>query len=145
MAAKLATLTLAVSTGTGTDNVVGSTVGGFHDYDYFMVDGVLTNTGSGAVDVCVQRRVGNSTLWRDWIHFPQLAAAAGAKLYTVTPQASNAIVAVGSGSDITLAANTTVGGHPGGALRLVANQSGAGVHISQTQTVYVTCWKDRHG
>lgn len=152
MATKLATFDLTVPAGTGSETVVGTSVGGFHPYDYFMVDATLTNTGSGTLNVYVQRRIGNETagsVWRDWIAFPQLSASAGTKVYTVTPQPANAIVSVGTGSATAatpaLTANSVVGGHPGGALRLVSVQSGVGTFISQAQTARVTGWKDRHG
>ena len=145
MANRYATLQLTVDTGTGSGYTTGTAVGGFGPYDYFMLDADLTNTDTGVVDVWLQRAsiYGGTTTWRDWMRFPQQAASAGIKHYTATPQPANAINAVGINGAPALAANTTVGGHPGYQLRAVAYQAGAGPYLAQTQTVTVFCWQGR--
>lgn len=156
MAIRVVTVLLTVDTGTGSGTVVGSAINSLGHGDYFMVDAHLNNTDTGTVDVYVQRKVtysqGSNTysLWRDWCHFPQLAASVGARNYSVPSTPSAAIYAVGTGTDGTyascatpaLAANSFVGGHPGDSARLVVVQGGGGPFVAQTQTVYVTSWQD---
>jgi hypothetical protein len=148
MAVALQTVTLTITTGTGSGTVLGTSANGFRKYDYFMLDANLLNSGTSAVDVYIQRAVTTyapteATVWRDWVHFPQLTAATGKKHYSLTPQPSGGIVAVGTGSTPALAANVAVGGHPGERLRLVTVQAGTGTYVAQTQTVHVTAWAGR--
>lgn len=156
MAIAVVTTPLTVATGTGSGTVVGSPSNSLGRGDYFMIDAALTNTGSGTVDVYVQRRIvykrgtTETSLWRDWGHLPQQAASAGSVHYSFTVQPSPVITQVGTGSDGTsascatpaIAANTFIGGHPGDSVRLVAVQGGGGTYVAQTQTVYITTWQD---
>lgn len=154
MATNLSTARIADSSPTGSSTTIGSTISGLDRYDYFMVDADLTNTGSGTLNVYLQRKVTiygstTSSVWRDWIAFPQLAASTATTRYTATPQPSNGITVVGTGSETAatpaLTANTAVGGHPGDTLRAVYVAAGIGTLVSSAQTIRVTGWQDRRG
>jgi hypothetical protein len=123
-------------------------VRGLRKYDWFTVDAVLKGNTGGTLDVYLQRQVkhDDGSVWLDWVHFPQQAAAAAKKAYTATAMASNGAVVVGTGSDagvsLALAANTVVGGHPGDVVRMVL-KSGASTSAATPQTVWITGWQGR--
>src|SRR5690606_37920398 len=87
-----------------------------------MIDADLVGATGGTLDVYLQREVAADE-WRDWLHLPQLSAAAQAISYTVPFAADPDIYTVGTGDADTatpaLAADTFVGGHPGDKLRAV--------------------------
>lgn len=110
-----------------------------------VIDATLTGGTGGTLDVYLQRKIASDT-WRDWVHFPQLAAAASKK-YTLTIIGNGAgIVEVGGGSDaspgVALAANTAVDVTPGGDVRLVF-VSGAGTSAGAAQTIIFTPYTER--
>jgi len=121
-----------------------TTASGLAKYDWLTVEADLLGATGGTLDVYIQRKLATN-LWRDWIHFPQLAGGAAAVKYSVQPQASSSIVAVGGGTDaapgVALAANTTIGGHPGDVLRVVL-VAGAGTSAGAAYTVRVMGWKN---
>ncbi len=110
----------------------------------FVIDAALFGGTGGTLDVYLQRKVATDT-WRDWIHFPQLAAAT-AKKYTVTVTGEGtSIVEVGAGTDSTpavaITANTVVNVLPGGDVRVVF-VSGTGVSVGALNTVTITPYVD---
>jgi hypothetical protein len=115
--------------------------------DRLVIDANLVGATGGTLDVYIQRKIAPDT-WRDWIHFPQLAAAAAAIRYTatITGDEVTGLVVVGQGTDaapgVTLAANTIVNCMPGGALRLVF-VAGAGTSAGAAQSVIVTPYTSR--
>jgi hypothetical protein len=124
--------------------VSAGTITGLARYDWITVEADLQGATGGTLDVYVQRKLATN-LWRDWIHFTQLAAGGAAVKYSAQPQPDTAIIVVGGGTDaapgVALAANTSVGGHPGDTLRLVF-VAGAGTSAGAAQTVRVMGWKD---
>lgn len=143
------TLSGSVTTGTTGAEVLG-TVRGLSKYDWFTVDASLSGVPPGTLDVYLQRQVARSEqvsggVWADWAHFPQLAAGASRAYYTAPSQSVDSITRVGRGTDASpgtpaLAANTTIGGHPGDALRLVV-KCGSATLTGTSISVYVTAWE----
>lgn len=120
---------------------VGGAVHGLDRFDDFTIDAALVGATDGALDVYLQRKIGDDA-WADWAHFPQLSAGGAAVRYSLhSGGAGNTLVVVGQGTDATpgvaLAANTFVGGHPGSAVRAVyvagaSTSAGAAVKIRIT-------------
>jgi hypothetical protein len=142
----------SVATGTTAVQLVGSAAKGLNRFDWFMVSGSLAGVPLGTLDVYVQRQISDSTevsggVWEDWIHFPQQSEAGARTYYTVQPQATSDLVVVGRGTDASagtpaLAANTSVGGHPGEKLRLVA-KCGSETLTGTSIAVTITGWQGR--
>lgn len=112
-------------------------------YDAFTVVADLVGATGGTLDVYVQRRLllaDGTSVWVDWIHFPQLAAGAAAVRYTVAPVANNTIVATGLNGTPALASNTCTGGHPGLECRVICT-AGASTSAGAAVTVYITGWQ----
>jgi hypothetical protein len=112
----------------------------FQRADRLVVDATLLGGTGGTLDVYLQRKIAADT-WRDWIHFPQVAAAT-AKKYTVTITGDGtSIVETGGGSDaapgVALAANTAVNVIPGGDVRVVF-VSGGGVSVGASNSITIT-------
>lgn len=141
-------LHLETITGTSPSSATTSaiaTVAGLLKYDAFTVDALLVGATGGTLDVTLQRKIDGVDLWVDWIHFAQLAAAASAVKYTVSPALTNTITTVGqsttaSPAAATLTAGTCVGGHPGDQIRCIAT-GGAGTSAGAAITIYITCWQ----
>ncbi len=116
---------------------------GLDKYTWFMIDADLQGATGGTLDVYLQRKLATN-VWRDWVHFTQLAAGASAVKYCVTPLSTNAIFIVGGGTDaapgVALAANTNVGGHPGEIVRIVF-VAGASTSAGAAQTIRIQCWQ----
>lgn len=137
-------------TGTTAATVIGSAKHGLFKYDWFTVDANLKGAVLGTLDVYLQRQVAeaaNTTggVWADWLHFPQLAAGAARVYYSAQCQAINDITVVGNGTDASagtpaLAANTSLGGHPGDSLRLVA-KAGSVTNTGTSITVRIRGWQ----
>ena len=111
--------------------------GGLQQYSWFVIDAELTGATGGTLDVYLQRKAPGTGIWYDYLHFPQVAAGAGAAYYTVQPQAIQGITVVGKGTTPALAANTCTGGHPGAELRCVF-VAGAGTSAGATQVIRIT-------
>lgn len=115
--------------------------------DRLVIDANLLGATGGTLDVYIQRKIAPDT-WRDWIHFPQLAAAAPAIRYTatITGDEVTGLVVVGQGTDaapgVALAANTIVNCMPGGFLRLVF-VAGVGTSAGAAQSVIITPYTSR--
>lgn len=127
--------------------IVGSNVGGLAAFDYFTIEAALIGATGGVLDLYLQRRVADASevaggVWADWLHFPQLGAAAGAIKYTARSGVDTSIRVTGFGTDASggtpaLAANTLCGGHPGEVLRLVA-VAGVSTSAGAAVTIYIT-------
>lgn len=127
--------------------VLSGLAAGLEGFDEVRIDADLVGATGGTLDVYVQRQVAldaeiSGGVWVDWIHFPQLGAGAAAVRYSVSPGAGVAISPVGVGTDASagtpaLAANTSVGGHPGSAVRVVC-VAGVSTSAGATVKVYVT-------
>jgi len=113
--------------------IPGSGEGPIAYYDTLEIEADLTGPTGGTLDVYVQRSRDGGTTYRDYIHFPQVAAGA-TKRYTVSPALSNTIVEVGQGTSPALAANTCAGGKWGPQLRLMVT-TGAGTSVAGSVTV----------
>lgn len=142
MKAQLFTLT-STSPASATTAVGASTAtqANLQEFDWFDVTAELQGATGGTLDVYLQRKEAADT-WKDWVHFPQLAAAAAAVKYHVPGNGSiAAITVIGGGTDATpgvvLAANTACGGLPGSALRVVF-VAGAGTSAGAAQTVRIS-------
>ena len=136
------------SPASATSALVGAVMNGLQRYDWFTVDAIIIGGTGGTIDVTIQRKIGNLPngtavdLWVDWLRFPQVAAATTTK-FSVNVASTNDIYTVGmvatAAFTATLAADTSVGGHPGNSIRVVAT-AGAGTSAGAVQTVYVTMW-----
>lgn len=125
---------------------MGSAVG-LAKYDWIIIDAQITGATGGTLDLVLQRKIEGYDIWVDWVRFPQAAAGAGAAQYHLSLQSTAAITAVdwdvtATPTAATIAANTTLGGHPGNQVRLVAT-AGASTSAGATQTVYITGWQTR--
>ena len=130
--------------------VSGMLLTGLDKYDFFCFDALLVGATGGTLDVYIQRLVdknynSGAGLWLDWIHFPQLGAGASAVDYSVSTVGSTTITKVGQTANdgVTgapaLAANTSVGGHPGDQIRVVA-VAGTSTSAGAAITLYVSAF-----
>jgi len=122
---------------------VGSPVNGLARYDWFLIDATIIGGTSGTVDAWLQRKIEGQDKWRDWIRFPQVAAAT-TKHYSVQMTGANSIYEVsqgtlGSPGTPTIPANTTIGGHCGDKVRLVVT-AGSGTSAGAAQIVHISGW-----
>lgn len=141
------------SPGSASTAIVGGVAAGLEGYDEVRIDADLVGATGGTLDVYLQRLVAAAAevtggVWVDWLHFPQLAAGAAAIRYSVSSGAGVVISAVGLGTDASagtpvLAANTSIGGHPGSAVRCVC-VAGASTTVGAAIKVYVTCIRKVH-
>lgn len=106
-----------------------------------VIDAALAGGTGGTLDVYLQRKVAANT-WRDWVHFPQLSAAATKKYSFVVTGEGTSIVEVGTGTDasaagVSIAANTVVNVIPTGDVRVVF-VSGAGTSAGASNSITIT-------
>ncbi len=145
--------TTATSTGTSAvTEILGNVVSGLSKYDWFTVDASLIGNAVGTLDVYLQRQVSDTSevtggVWADWMHFAQLPAGASRVYYTASAYGTDDLVAVGRGTDASagtpaLSASTSLGGHPGEALRMVAKASTA-TRTGAALAVTITAWRGR--
>lgn len=139
------TITGASPSATGSA-VIGTPIASLAEFDWFTLDFQVACPSGSTLDLVLQRKIPDPTvdLWVDWIRLPQLTSSQS-KAYTVQAQPLTAVTAVGTGATstgitgATLAANTSIGGHPGDKIRLVGTTPNGVTGVNQT--VYVTCWK----
>lgn len=100
---------------------------------------VLQGATGGTLDVYVQTSPDSGTTWFDYIHFPQLAAAAATIRYAVAVSQSGLLTLSVVGTNLTpaLPANTVVGGAWGDRMRLLL-ASGAGTTAGAVQKLFVS-------
>lgn len=136
------TFTIEGTTPASASTAIGTTIAGLERFDFFMIDADLVGATGGALDVYLQREIAPN-VWRDWLHFPQLASGAAAVSYTVPTNGEADIYTVGTGTDSTaspaLAADSFVGGHPGNRLRAVY-VAGASTSAGADITIRINCW-----
>jgi hypothetical protein len=141
------------TTSTTVAEIIGSPVRGLAKYDWITLDASLAGVPGATLDVYVQRQIANSDqvtggVWADWVHFAQLAPLAARGYRTIAPQSAASIVTVGRGTDASpgtpaLAVNTSIGGHPGDAVRLVA-KCGGDTLTGTSLSVAVIGWKSEY-
>lgn len=101
----------------------------------------LQGITGGTLDVTIQDSA-DGVKWLDYVHFPQIAAAAAAIKYSYEPAFPNAITVIGTATDpatptVVLAAGASRGGHPLSYLRAVyVAGAGASAGVAQTVTVF---------
>lgn len=138
----LFTLSGACSASAST-TLVGNSILGLDDFDWFQVSATLIGPTGGTVDVYLQRKI-DTGVWQDWVHFPQMSAGT-TKRYVLSAQSTDDITEVGGGNDATpgvaLSANTNLGGHPCMGVRMVT-VTGSGVSVAATQTIYINAFRD---
>lgn len=109
------------------------------------IDASFIGGTNGTLDVYLQRKLGTNE-WVDWIHFPQIAAAAVKKYTTTVIGNGDTLVEVGGGTDATpgvaLAANTVVNVTPGDDVRIVF-VAGAGTSAGASQKITITPYTER--
>jgi hypothetical protein len=115
--------------------------------DKLVIDAALLGGTGGTLDIYLQRKLATNT-WRDWVHFPQIAAAT-AKKYTVTITGDgSSIVETGGGTDaapgVALAANTAINTIPGGDVRIVF-VAGGGTSAGASNSIVITPYSSRDG
>ena len=122
----------------------GDVVPGLQDYDWFTIDAALVGATGGTLDVYLQRLVGDpatSTTWRDWLHFPQLAAGASAVFYSAQSGGpGTTITSVGNGTTPVIAVNTFLGGHPGAKVRALY-VAGVSTSAGAAVTIVIGAWR----
>ncbi len=127
--------------------VVGASIAGLKDFEFFRLDAELVGATGGTLDVYLQRKITDNK-WADWVHFTQLGAGGAAVKWTLlagNPTLSTAITgSYGIGTDaaptVALAANTFTGGHPGEAIRAVY-VAGGSTSAGAAVLIHLTCWR----
>jgi hypothetical protein len=111
-----------------------------------VIDATLVGPTGGTLDVCLQRKLGTNK-WKDWIRFPQVAAAA-TKHYVATVNGEGAaITECGNSTDaspaMTIVANTIINMIPNEIVRVVVT-TGAGTSVAGSVDVTITPYSERH-
>lgn len=117
-----------------------ATMGGFDGSDILQVVATLTGATGGTLDVYIVDSFDGGTTWLEVVHFPQLAAAAAARTYTVTQVLDSTITTVGKAATAagcvgTLAASAVRPGPWGDQIKVVCV---AGVSTSAGAAYSVT-------
>lgn len=126
---------------------VGATIfaGSTLNADKLVIDATLLGGTGGTLDVYLQRKIATDT-WRDWIHFPQIAAGTAKKYSLAITGEGASIVETGGGSDaapgVALAANTAVNIIPGGDVRVVF-VAGGGTSAGASNSIKITPYMER--
>jgi hypothetical protein len=106
-------------------------------YESITIEATLQGATGGTLDVYIQTSPDQGVTWTDYIHFPQIAAAATAVTYRANPNAwLGTINVVGKDLVPALAANTIAGGLPGDRLR-VLYVAGSGTSAGALQKIRV--------
>ena len=111
-------------------------IGNLSEYDGVTVTTKLQGATGGTLDIYLQFFDG--TDWIDFLHPAQLANGAAAVSAVYVPQipTTHTVVTVGRNTTPALANNSSVGGHPGEALR-VLYVAGGGTSAGAVQTIRV--------
>lgn len=111
-------------------------IGNLSEYKDVTVVSKLQGATGGTLDVYLQSWDG--TDWVDWLHYTQLAALTPAASLVYVPDypIAHALVTVGRNLTPALAVNSSVGGHPGEALRMLF-VAGAGTSAGALQTMRI--------
>jgi len=116
---------------------------GLREYDWFTVDATLTGATGDTLDIYLQRSPDNGSTWIDWLHFPQLAAAASAISHTIdSGSIETGPVTVGTGTSVALAAGAFSCRHPGTSVRVLF-VGGATTSAGAAQVITLTGWQAR--
>lgn len=114
----------------------GDVIGGLKNYDWFTVDAALVGATGGTLDVYLQRLVGAT--WVDWLHFPQLLAAASAIRHVIDSKTQEeGPVTVGSGTTPALDAGGFSCAHPGDQVRALY-VAGVGTSVGAAVSITIT-------
>lgn len=146
MAAAYKIFTIADTSPAAASTAAGTVIRGLSNFDWFTIDAALVGATGGTLDVYLQRLVGDpatSTTWRDWLHFPQLAAGGAAVLYSAQALPVAAMSVVGGNTSPALAANSFVGGHPGEQVRALY-VAGASTSVGAAVSIIITAWRSPH-
>jgi hypothetical protein len=133
-----------------TSRVGSDVISGLKEYDWFETTGYLAGASGGTLDVYVQREIVGG-VWEDWVHFPQLADGAAARVYWIPPYGCNnaATVTIGTGTStsasVAMAAGVALGGHPGDKVRTVFVTGAGTTAASVNQTVRIVGHKSGGG
>jgi hypothetical protein len=129
--------TISDTSPSSASTAVGDSIGGLTAFSEIHIEADLVGATGGTLDVYLQRKLADN-LWRDWIHFTQIASGGAAVKYSARSQNATGITAVGGGTDaspgVALAASGIIGGHPGATIRAVyvagtSTSAGAAVTI----------------
>lgn len=148
MAANKRTFAIADTSPAAASTAAGTIIRGLAQFDWFTIDAALIGATGGALDVYLQRGIGEpgSETWVDWLHFTQLTAGAAAVKYFASagPGAQvNTMVTVGYGTSPVLAAGTFTGGHPGDAVRALY-VAGVSTSAGAAAAINITAWRSPH-
>lgn len=131
------TITGATPATASTTAVIGSSIPdenvAITPYDTLTMEADIVGGTGGTLDIYVQRTFDGGTTWRDYVHFPQVAAAT-TKRYSHSPSLDGQIYEVGQGTTPALAAGTSANGKWGSHLRVLA-VSGSGTSAAGSVTV----------
>lgn len=133
-----ATDTISLNAGTSpasASTAVVTGVSSFKNFDAITFIATIRGATGGTLDVYVQHSQ-DGTNWYDYIHFPQLTAAAAAVTYHYSPALNDVLTVIGSGTTPALAAGTCAGGHPFEYLR-VLYVAGASTSAGAAQSISV--------
>jgi hypothetical protein len=145
--AKQAAQTVTATSPTSPSTAVVGTVfaGSTLNADKLVIDATLIGGTGGTLDVYLQRKTGTNA-WRDWVHFPQIAAATTKRYSFMITGEGTSIVEVGGGTDaapgVALAANTAVNVMPGGDVRVVF-VAGGGTSAGGSNSITITPYQER--
>lgn len=139
---------LATAAAAGTAALATNFQGGWlKGAEKLVIDAKLTGPTGGTLDVCLQRKLATDK-WRDWIRFPQVAAAT-TKYYVGTVNGEGtSLTECGNSTDaspaMTIAANTIINVIPGDIVRIVVT-SGAGTSAAGAVDITIQPYTERHG
>jgi hypothetical protein len=115
-------------------------------FDSIRIVAILQGATGDTLDIYLQASWDNGTTWFDFVHFPQLAAAAAQTTKTITLSRANAnttLTAIGSGTSPALAAGTYLDGEFGSLIR-ARFVPGASTSAGAAQTIHILGTDARH-
>jgi len=142
------TFTITDSTPAEAGTAIGSVVHGLARFHSITIYADLEGATDGTLDVYLQNEIAPG-VWRDWVHFGQIAAdaqavsvvaSAGFPLEGGIPTSMSEVGTGDAGSATpALAAESIVGGHPGNSVRAVY-VAGEGTTAGADVTIRFLCW-----